>query len=213
MGFKYPCFISYCHGQKYLIKGFISEFKENLDSSLEAYFDEGIYVDTDRLDPGFKYNNALAKAICQSLCMIVIYIPKYDRHEYCRKEFAAMEYLEEKRFRLIGNPKLSDFGMIIPVILRGEKDDLPQKIAKNIHYADFSRWTTASIRIKDDEHSIDEIEKIAKYIHKLYKSVENYCDNIFCDCESFRLPENAPLWNDSPITQTYPGSWNGEKGV
>lgn len=213
MGFKYPCFISYCHGQKYLIRGFISEFKENLDSSLEAYFDEGAYVDEDRLEPGFKYNNAIAKSICQSLCMIVVYIPKYDRHEYCRKEFAAMEYLEEKRFSLINDSKLSDYGMIIPVILRGEKDDLPNKIAKKIQYADFSRWTTASNSIKDDEHNITEIEKIAKYIYKLYKSVECYCDDIFCDCDSFRLPENVPVWQDFPITQTYPGSWNGEKEV
>lgn len=193
---------------KNLIRGFISEFKENLDSSLEVYFDEGVYVDEDRLNPGFKYNAALAKAICQSLCMVVVYIPKYERHEYCRKEFAAMEYLEKKRFCSIDDRKMSEFGMIIPVILRGEKEDLPQKIAKNIHYADFSRWTTASDKIEDDKDSIKEVEKIAKYVYKLYKSIETHCDDIFYDCESFRIPDNIPEWSDSPMTQTFPGSWN-----
>lgn len=212
MGFKYPCFISYCHGQRDLIRGFISEFKENLDSSLEAYFDEGVYFDMERLNPGFKYNIALAKAICQSLCMVVIYIPKYEHHEYCRKEFAAMEILENRRFALIAEQRINEYGMIIPVILRGEKEYLPERITRNIHYADFSRYTTASDKIKDDEDSIKEIGRIAKYVYKLYKSIEPYSENIFIDCEQFGLPENIPIWSDCPVAQSYPGQW-GERKV
>ena len=45
-----------------------------------------VYFDEDRLVPGYQYNEALAKAICRSACMFVIYWPSYLESDYCRKE-------------------------------------------------------------------------------------------------------------------------------
>src|SRR5215208_4194003 len=116
MKFKYSCFISYCHGRKDLTKTFIDQLKETLESYLEPWLDEEVYIDEDRLLPGYRYNEALAKAICQSICMIVVYTPKYERHSYCRREFAAMERIERSRKELLDNRADAEVGMIIPVI-------------------------------------------------------------------------------------------------
>ena len=67
--FKYACFVSYCHGQYALVKGFIDQFKTALKAELEPFLDEEVFIDEDRLKPGFKYDEALAQAICQSACM------------------------------------------------------------------------------------------------------------------------------------------------
>lgn len=91
MPFKYACFISYPHGQYELMKSFIEQLKKALNNYLEPLLDEEVYIDVDRLEPGYHYNEALAKAICQSICMIVVYSPKYERHSYCLREYQAME--------------------------------------------------------------------------------------------------------------------------
>src|SRR5215510_8791933 len=91
MPFKYSCFISYCHGKEDLVRTFIEELKKALKRHLDAYLDEGVYIDEERLRGGDLYNEKLAEAICQSVCMIVVYMPKYERHPYCLREYAAME--------------------------------------------------------------------------------------------------------------------------
>ena len=96
-GFKYACFISYSHGEQELVKGFIDQFKAALKAYLEPWMEEEVYVDVDRLKAGFKYNEALAKAICQSVCMVVVYSPVYERRSYCGREYEAMERLEIRR--------------------------------------------------------------------------------------------------------------------
>src|SRR4051812_35751103 len=119
MPFKYACFISYCHGQGELMRRFIDELTRALKNCIDPYLDEEVYIDQERLQPGFSYNEALAMAICQSLCMIVVYVPKYERHPYCLREFRAMEILEERRFRLLSEQSRRHRRMIIPVLFRG----------------------------------------------------------------------------------------------
>src|SRR5713101_965974 len=124
MAFKYACFISYCHGQYDLVKGFMDQLKAALKSELEPLLDEQVYIDEERLKPGYSYNEELAKAICQSVCMIVVYSPKYERHEYCVREFEGMEQLEKQRRHLLGAAGDDARGFIIPIVLRGD-DDVP----------------------------------------------------------------------------------------
>ena len=81
MGFRYACFVSYCHGQHELMKGFIDQLKTALKAELELLMNEELYIDEERLSPGYRYNEELARAICQSVCMIVVYSPKYERQE------------------------------------------------------------------------------------------------------------------------------------
>jgi len=74
---KYGCFISYCHGQYDLTRRFVEQLVSALQSSLEPYFDSGncVFIDKDRLQPGYKFNEALGEAVCKSICMIVVCCP------------------------------------------------------------------------------------------------------------------------------------------
>src|SRR5712692_4192213 len=144
MPFQYSCFISYAHGQEQLIRRFIDELQKALKSSLEPYLDQQVYIDEERPKAGNRFNPKIARALCESVCMILVYVPKYGQHSYCVREYAAMEWLEEQRRALLGKKLPAERGFIIPIVLRGRHEDLPPKLKGHIHYADFSRYTTAS---------------------------------------------------------------------
>jgi hypothetical protein len=75
---------------------------------------ERVYIDKDRLKPGYNYNEALSKAICESACMIVVFTSLYESSDYCLREFLTMEQIEEKRKQMLGNKYESTHRMIIP---------------------------------------------------------------------------------------------------
>lgn len=206
MKFKYSCFISYVHGRKDLTKTFIDQLKETLDSYLEPYLDEEVYIDDKRLLPGYHYNEALAKAICQSICMVVVYTPKYERHSYCLREFAAMERIERSRRKLLGDRADAEFGMIIPVIFRGSEEDLPDRLKKVIHHSDFSKFSTVSPKISRNKKYVDEIEKIAKVVHEHYKTFVGLDEKPTNQCDSFEMPseEEVEPWRRTNGTAPFP---------
>ena len=188
MPFKYSCFISYCHGQGELMKGFVQELKQALRDYLEPYLDEEIYIDEDRLQPGFKFNTALAKAICQSVCMIVVYVPKYPKHTYCLQEYTAMEKIEEMRLELLGSNHDSERGMIIPILFRGDRDKLPQKIRSHRHFCDFSKFTTAFTSIRRKKEYVEKIEDIAQFVARLYDECRSSGKELCSSCDAFEMP-------------------------
>jgi|LGVF01.1.fsa_nt_gb hypothetical protein len=208
MSFRYACFISYCHGQSELTKTFIEQLKDALKNYLDPYLDEEVYIDKERLQPGFLYNEALAKAICESICMIVVYSPKYEQHSYCLREYQAMEHIEKKRMQLLGERAISERGMIIPIIFRGKIEDLPPKIKKCIHYADFSKFTLATLDLSSNPDYTEQIEKIAKYIYKYFEFFREIDVDVCGDCNSFRLPyeEEIQPWREkSKKPMPFPG--------
>jgi hypothetical protein len=198
MAFRYSCFISYCHGQHGLIRGFMDQLRTALKAELELLLDEEIYVDEERMKPGYRYNEELASAICQSVCMLVVYSPRYERHDYCVREYEAMERLEKKRLELLGS-SLPGRGFIIPVVLRGA-DDIPSRIKSQTHYADFSRFTLASPDLIRNPEYIGEIQKIAKVIHEHYQLFERASIDPCLACTGFALPTVQELipWRPTP---------------
>jgi len=203
MPFKYACFISYCHGQYELTKSFIEQLKLALKAELEPLLDEEVYIDEERLKPGYRYNEALAYAICQSVCMIVVYSPRYERHPYCGREFTGMEVLEEARQKLLGSGAR---GFIIPVIFRGEAD-LPARITQGRHYADFSQFTLAGTDMSRHPQYGVEIRKIAQVIFENYKAFGGA--DACTACETFTLPAEGalPPWRavSRPKVAVFPG--------
>jgi hypothetical protein len=186
MAFKYSCFISYCHGQHELIKAFMDQLRAALKAELELLLAEEIYIDDERLKPGYHYNEELAAAICQSVCMLVVYSPRYERQDYCVREYEAMERLQKKRFELLGSG-VAGRGFIIPIVLRGA-DDIPPRIKSQTHYADFSRFTLASADLIRNPEYIGEIQKIAKVIYEHYLLFEETSIDPCVACGSFALP-------------------------
>jgi hypothetical protein len=197
MSFKHSCFISYVRGQHDLIREFLNQLTKALRSSLEPYFDEGPYYDQE-LQAGEHFDQKLADAICRSVCMIVIYYPKYGTSEYCLREFEAMRSLEKDRLSLLGATRNSR-GLIIPILLRGKVEDLPEEIRNHIHCCDFSKFTTATVDISKDPYYVAQIERIAVYIDELRKDFAKLNKNICDDCHTFRLPD------PSTITPWQPG--------
>jgi hypothetical protein len=187
MPFKHPCFISYVRGEHDLIQGFLYQLTKALRSSLEPYFDEGPYFDQE-LQYGEHFDQKLADAICRSVCMIVIYYPKYGAHQYCLREFEAMRSLERDRLSLLGTTR-NGRGLIIPILLRGKLDELPEEIRNHIHCCDFSKFTTATGDISKDPEYVARIERIASYIAELRKDFAALNTNICDDCHTFRLPD------------------------
>jgi len=192
----YACFISYCHGQHELTKAFITQLTLALKSYLEPLMDEEVYIDEERLMPGYKYNEELASAICKSVCMIVVYSPKYERHSYCVREFEGMRQVEQKRRAILGAAGSRERGMIIPIIFRGDASNLPDEIKGHKHYCDFTRFTTADTNISKNPHYIGAIEKIAKAIYEHLSSFDEAGVDLCGDCANFHLPaENEiPRW-------------------
>ncbi|MCK6583971.1 MAG: toll/interleukin-1 receptor domain-containing protein [Anaerolineales bacterium] len=101
-GFKWACFVSYRHGQGDLLKNFINELTKALENRLGLLgMGLKVFVDRERLNPSYSVTPGLAEAICQSVCMIVVYNNGYfdKNNPFCAKEFCAMVELEKKRLR------------------------------------------------------------------------------------------------------------------
>lgn len=190
MPFKYSCFISYCHGQYDLVNGFIKQIKEALQCYIEPYLDHEVYID-ERLGPGYHYNEELAKAICQSICMVVIYTPRYEAHSYCFREYIAMERLEKQRLSLVED-RSNNIGMIIPIILRKGEQGLPPRIKNYRHYYDFSDFRLSTKEIKNNDYYDKQTDQIAEIIYTLYKLFEEKGIDP-CECKDFSLPSKEEL--------------------
>jgi len=172
---------------------FIEELREALEASLEPVLVEKVFIDEARLKPGYLYNEVLASAICRSLCMVVVYSPIYERHPYCLREYRAMEILQEQRMEMLQSSLGRRAGLIVPILLRGKVADLPQKIKEHIHFCDFSKFTTASPKIRRNRAYVEKIELIAEYIYELYQDFEKVNCDPCRDCGIFSLPAESEV--------------------
>jgi hypothetical protein len=190
MSVRFGCFVSYCHSTEEVTRRFVNELVEALASSVDPYIDvpkDGalVYHDEKRLRPGYKFNVALAEAICQSLCMIAVFVPKYLDHDYCRRELEAMRQVEAERRKLLGKAA-SQHSYVIPVVFRGALDDLPPALKGHVHCCDFSGFTTAAPRLAVQPDAMGQIERIAQYVREVYVSMRHAGP----DCSKFVLPSS-----------------------
>jgi hypothetical protein len=190
----YSCFISYCHGQQELTQKFIDQLTRAIKSYLEPFLDEEVYIDTERLNPGYEHSEAIADAICKSLCMIVVYSPRYEKHMYCLREFEAMREVEKKRKAVLGNGAMRGRRLIIPIIFRTRiNGEIPEELKETNTYCDFSKFTTASSDISQNAEYVAEIEKIARTIVEHYNELEDAGYDIGSSCNTFELPDEADV--------------------
>lgn len=77
MAFRYACFISYRHAQFDLMRSFVEDLYEAISSELEPLTDLPVYRDVLRLQGGDFYNQALARSLCESVCMLMVFTPTY----------------------------------------------------------------------------------------------------------------------------------------
>jgi hypothetical protein len=197
MAIRYGCFFSYAHGRHELMQRFKATLADALRCYLEPYFDneDELFVDTEQLGGGDDLDRKIARAMCESVCMILIYTPKYEAHAYTRREYAAMRALEVERSKWYALPS----HLIIPVIMTQHPDRLPPQITDTSFYVDFSRFTMATGDLKSNPEFLPDIDKMVRRIVTHYQCLRKTMPPGH-DCNQFVLPDVPPPWRE--ITDT-----------
>ncbi len=197
MAIKYSCFISYRHGQSQLAERIINDLSSALSNELELFTNKEIYIDRQRLRGGDFYNEELARAICESVCMIVVFTPTYFdvQSPFCAREFKAMEKLEEARLKVVQKFTGKKCGFIIPIIFRGEKS-LPDIIRDSRHYYNFGDFLLCDVELSKHPDYARKIKEIAETIFSIYELLIGLPEDSCAGCDTFALPseEDVKHW-------------------
>src|SRR6476660_8946664 len=187
MPFEYCCFISYPHGQQDVLVPIVKDFVEGLEKEIGSLTRHPVWFDKGRLRGGNLIDPAISAGICKSICMIMIYTPLYfdTEHTYCAQELKAMQDLEEERKKHLTD---SSKGLIIPVILRGEKK-FPEAMKKRKFY-DFTNYLFNGSSKKLRQAYAAQIREIANDIIDCCDSLENASGPLSHDCEKYGLPSS-----------------------
>ncbi|MCI0513043.1 toll/interleukin-1 receptor domain-containing protein, partial [candidate division KSB1 bacterium] len=91
MPFRYSCFISYRHDQGEIMEKFVDDLCAALQNEVIMLTGMHAYLDKTRLQGGNFYNVELARSLCQSVCLIMVFTPQYfsASHPYCAREYKA----------------------------------------------------------------------------------------------------------------------------
>ena len=212
MPVKYACFISYRHSRvsdRSLLKRVTDYLYRSLRSEIEALNTKGVAIDVDRLKGGDFYNKQIANDLCQSACMIVVYVPTYfDRdHTYCAREYRAMERLEEERLKLL-DPVLRKHGLIIPIVFRGF-DHVPDEIKRNRLCYNFSEFDEYESHRETHRRFGKFIREIAAYVVKCAETLDEVAEDVCIECDEFALPSEAQIrsWLGKMISARAPFPW------
>ncbi|GGY33115.1 toll/interleukin-1 receptor domain-containing protein [Pseudoduganella albidiflava] len=195
MTIRYGCFFSYAHGQHAYMREFRNALVDALRCYLEPHLDTEaeLFVDSEQLGGGDDPDARIARAMCESVCMIMIYTPKYEAHAYTRREFAAMQMIEAERRTWYPLPS----HLIIPVVMTRHPIGLPPQISEPGFYVDFSRYTLATGDLKTNPDFLPDIDRIVQRIVAHYHYLK-YSIPPGHDCDRFTLPPAPPEWRPVP---------------
>jgi hypothetical protein len=191
MPLKYSCFISFRHGTD-LLREMVDQLAEALKYELDALTAKPVYLDS-QVQTGDFYNQVIATALCQSACMVMIYVPTYfdESRPYCSREYKAMQGLEQERLKLLG-VSAPQQGLIFPAVFRG-LDSLPLEIKAHRAYYDFTSFTLGSRRISKNRMFNAQVTKIASAIADRCQQLESLPEQSFDACDQFALPDETDV--------------------
>ena len=143
-----------------------------------------LFRDAARLQGGDILETSLSQALCESACMVLVFIPPYfsATHRYCTREYAAMIRLEKER---LGDSPLH--GLIVPVVLRGF-DQMPEELKQRLSHK-FDEYSIADPAVGSDPKYTPAIRQIAHYISERCRDLQARPWN----CNGFRLPSNQDV--------------------
>ena len=192
MLFEHSCFISYRHTKEYKGRAYTERIVEDLKAELDLRVAQGVFRDVERLKGAEFYNEALASALCQSVCMVVLYWPTYfdQQHLFCAREFRAMEELEQKRLQLLP-PEEQNNSLIIILALRGF-EQIPVEITRQRMCKDFERFTLKPNMRQNPDFQRTVLE-VGRYIADRCRAFLGVPGQPFTGCNSFRLPSEAQV--------------------
>jgi hypothetical protein len=202
MTYRHATFISWAHAEEELGRTFIENLYSALSGSLELQVQQGVYLDEKRLQPGYIFDAALAEAMCQSACWVLVFSPRYLIQDFCQREYAAMRDLEAKRRSELGARLPRTHGMIIPVVLRGKDSQIPESLKASRHMVDFRKFSLAKPEISRNRKYVRKIERVAEHIAELCELGRPEMPN----CDTFELPASpAPPTDPSANALEFPG--------
>ncbi len=184
---QYACYISYPNdfgAQGNRVRDFARKLANALECDIKSLLDYPVFFDSEHLD----LSDDMEKALCESVCLIVILTPKYFRHTspLCAMEFKAMEQLEKKRFEKLSR-RFDNISFIIPV-LPYSRDILPMTsigTRKNYDFRDMTVTEDPSTHPKYARL----IREIAEHIYRCYSVLENGIDQSNWEkCSNFSFP-------------------------
>lgn len=204
MATRYSCFISYRAIRQPLAERFLRDFYEGLSSELAPLLDAEPFIDWERLQAGDQFSEHVARAICQSACMIVVYTPNYFSavHTLTTREYVAMELLEERRSAEL--PGKKNAGLIIPVILR-RAHNLPPRLSERPLY-DFSSFLLSERSMTRNRAYRQLLRSIAERVAELNVKAADWPPHAL-DCGSFTLPtedEIRPYLDEFAVAAKFP---------
>lgn len=206
MPFKYACFISYRRGTEEMAQEMIADLHDALAGEIElAFGTNAVFRDETRLYGGDFLNDALARALCQSVCMILVFTRSYfdQNRTYCAREYKAMERLEQERLQLLP-PEKRVHGLIIPIVFRGIKY-LPQELKQRL-CLNFDRYLGSDGPMRRHPYYASEIRKVVEYMENLYTAFANLAIDPCEQCEHFTFPTDEEIrpWLDNISHETIP---------
>jgi hypothetical protein len=217
MPFRYACFVSYRHGQGDVetVRDTVLRFRQSLAGELAFWLDLPVYLDESRLQPGHLYNEALATALCQSVCMVMLFTPTYfdSAHRYCAREYHGMLALEQQRLAHL-DAEQRQYGLIIPIILRGERF-LPVEIASRRKYRNFEGFLLGDRDPGKRRDYREAIKELAEYITDRHETMRAVGEDVCKDCETFSLPPGEDLddWIERILSPAGPFADRRKKGA
>ena len=192
------CFISYRHRPVKDYETWIDDLHRELGNEILLHLsDEGVYLDKLRLEGGDFYNDDLARALCESVCLIMVYIRTYfdSKYPYCAREYKAMEKLEAERLEKLGNIGVRQHGIIIPIVCR-DWEHFPAEIKSKRQCYNFETYLMEKPRISKHPKALGEIKKIGKYVADRYWELKSLPEDACAPCATFVLPteEEVKPW-------------------
>ena len=172
MSFKCSCFISYPHNAGKSVDKFVNRLKEELQDRFAPFVSDPIVTDHD-FPTGANFNKAIAQKICESACLLVVYMPVYQRKTFCIQEYTAMERLEVERYQKLQQDLSAQFGMILPLVYTGEESKIPKWISQKRNYKNISQFTIVDpVAIFDQLEFKTWLVQIANMVDSLYNAFQ-----------------------------------------
>jgi hypothetical protein len=186
------------------LRDFVDELEAKLAGELETHVDEPVFRDTAELSGGAVLDPALSEALCTSAAWVVVYVPRYLRRPYCRREFAAMLLLEQQRRQALNGQLAAKSGMIIPLLLRGKRVELPLPQAQERLWGDFTAYDPKANPIDGNPGYSQIVRDVAGSIAALCE-LGKHLDAVLGHCGQFELPPDpsGQAWV-APPEQVFP---------
>ena len=188
MAFEYACFISYRHGHEPGVQRFYESFRSELAVQVEFYLPGmQVYLDTDRLRGGDFFNNDLALALCNSVCMISLFNPYYFdvKNTYTAREYRAMVNLEQRRLSLLPPPDRK--GLIIPIVIRGT---LPEEIRNERQYYTLELLAPGDLKKPKSREALRKVAEDIYYRHEAFRVAK---EDPSAPCDGFDFPSESDV--------------------